>query len=392
MKSILRAFLGFGGSWGFVGLLAFLGLFPAVVGSAQTITSCQLAQVTQPPADKAICAGVDAGFTVTATGTTSYQWQASSGSGWNNLSDDGVYSGTTTNSLAITAATVSMNATQYQCALINSCGTIYTTPATLVVNASMASVSIIASATTVCSGTRVTFTATPTNGGFSPDYQWKLNGANVGTDEPIYATNILAKGDVVACILTSSETCSVPTAPQNPVVMTVDTIPAVFLMPDTVIAFGQSAPLLAQVTTSVTSYQWTPATDLDYPSAVTPVATPESTTTYSLTVTAANCSASGKVTVIVYKPLKMPAAFTPNGDGNNDLFRIPPSLGVRLGSFAVYNRWGARVFYTTNSTDGWDGTLGGQAQPTETYVWMIVYQDLLTHKLVQAQGTVLLIR
>jgi gliding motility-associated-like protein len=88
----------------------------------------------------------------------------------------------------------------------------------------------------------------------------------------------------------------------------------------------------------------------------------------------------------------MPSAFTPNGDGRNDLFRVPPSLSIKITAFAVYDRWGARVFYTTDSGAGWDGTLGGQPQPSGTYVWMIEYSDLLTHKTAQGKGTVVLIR
>ena len=61
---------------------------------------------------------------------------------------------------------------------------------------------------TICAGTSVTFTATPTNGGASPSYQWKLNGGNVGTDSPMYATSTLANGDSVWVVLTSNATCA----------------------------------------------------------------------------------------------------------------------------------------------------------------------------------------
>ena len=83
---------------------------------------------------------------------------------------------------------------------------------------------------------------------------------------------------------------------------------------------------------------------------------------------------------------------SPNGDGKNDLFRIPPSLSVKIRAFGVFDRWGTRVFYTSNSAAGWDGSLGGQPQPVGTYVWMIDYDDLLTGKPAQVRGTVVLIR
>jgi hypothetical protein len=72
------------------------------------------------------------------------------------------------------------------------------------------SISISASASTICTGTSVTFNATAQFGGSSPVYQWKLNGSNVGTNSTAYTNSTLANGDVVTCELTSSETCPSP--------------------------------------------------------------------------------------------------------------------------------------------------------------------------------------
>jgi alpha-tubulin suppressor-like RCC1 family protein len=84
------------------------------------------------------------------------------------------------------------------------------------------SVSISTANTTVCAGTNVVFTATPTNGGFTPSYQWKVNGNNVGTNNATYSTSSLTNGQVVSCVLTSSLTCAVPTtATSNSLNMTV---------------------------------------------------------------------------------------------------------------------------------------------------------------------------
>jgi gliding motility-associated-like protein len=256
----------------------------------------------------------------------------------------------------------------------------------------ISSVSIATATTIICAGTDVTFTATPTNGGGIPVYQWQVNGSNAGTSDP-FLTSSLTNGDVVSCIMTSSLSCSSPVGSVNTIVMTVNPVPTVDLMPDTIIAYGEPVTLNGVIGGDIASYQWTPATGLDNPSAAAPVASPASTTTYQLTVESdAGCTATGKVTIGVFRSFEMPNAFTPNGDGKNDIFRIPPSIGVKITAFVVFNRWGARVFMTDNSGVGWDGTFGGQPQPAGAYVWQIEYEDVLTQKPARAIGTVLLIR
>ncbi|MCX6249684.1 MAG: hypothetical protein NTX61_02930 [Bacteroidetes bacterium] len=84
------------------------------------------------------------------------------------------------------------------------------------------SVSISSTAEIVCSGTSVTFSATPVGGGPSPAYQWKVNGINVGISSPTY-TYTPANSDIVTCILTSSEPCtSGNPATGNPITLTVN--------------------------------------------------------------------------------------------------------------------------------------------------------------------------
>src|SRR5207247_174954 len=74
---------------------------------------------------------------------------------------------------------------------------------------------------TICSGTNVTFTATPTNGG-TPSYQWKLNGKNVGTNSNTYQNAALVNGDIVTVVMTSSIACANPTtATSNAITITV---------------------------------------------------------------------------------------------------------------------------------------------------------------------------
>jgi len=71
------------------------------------------------------------------------------------------------------------------------------------------SITIATTSTDVCS-TPATFTATITNGGSSPVFQWKKNGVNVGTNSSIYTDNGLVDKDVISCVLTSNVICAAP--------------------------------------------------------------------------------------------------------------------------------------------------------------------------------------
>ena len=72
------------------------------------------------------------------------------------------------------------------------------------------------------SGGSVTFTATPTNGGTTPSYQWKIGTTNVGTNSATYSTTSLVNGNIVSCVMTSNATCASPTtATSNSITMTV---------------------------------------------------------------------------------------------------------------------------------------------------------------------------
>ena len=101
---------------------------------------------------------------------------------------------------------------------------------------------------------------------------------------------------------------------------------------------------------------------------------------YSLTVTDNNtCAGTDTINVnpkACAEGIFVPNAFTPNGDGHNDLLR-PINLNnepVTQFRFAIYDRWGQRIFESRNPSSGWDGTMQGTEQPTGTYVWQLEYQ------------------
>jgi gliding motility-associated-like protein len=116
---------------------------------------------------------------------------------------------------------------------------------------------------------------------------------------------------------------------------------------------------------------------------------------YRLEVTDSNqCAGADSIRLIQKQCLEgffIPNAFTPNGDGHNEIFR-PMLLGTVDGfRFAVYNRWGEKVFETHTPGQGWDGRLNGAPLPTGTFIWLCQYQ--FNGQAMQIRnGTVLLIR
>jgi len=190
-----------------------------------------------------------------------------------------------------------------------------------------------------------------------------VNGVVVDTTGPTYATRLLADGNIVSCTMTGSLTCSPQVAAPEVVQMTVYPLPTILLTPDTIIAGGTGIRLAPVLSGDITQYQWSPVVGLDDPTVSGPLARPVSTTTYQLdVVTAEGCRARGAEKVNVYYDVQMPGAFSPNGDGHNDLFRVPPSIPVNVRRLAVYNRQGAMVFETADVSRGWDGSLGGNTQ------------------------------
>jgi len=89
--------------------------------------------------------------------------------------------------------------------------------------------------------------------------------------------------------------------------------------------------------------------------------------------------------------LLMPNAFTPNNDGLNDLFRVKYPGFIKSFKMTVYNRWGEKIFETTNALTGWNGKYKGLDQPMGNYIWIISYTDI-DGRSETLKGNVILIR
>jgi gliding motility-associated-like protein len=235
------------------------------------------------------------------------------------------------------------------------------------------SVTITASEDSICAGSTVTFNAVPVNGGADPVYQWSVNNTIVGDHSPTFSSKNLSDGDQVSCLLTIINPCLSLSVTSNILSMTVSS-PLIQITPqDTMINVGGQLQLNGIISGNIHSFQWTPADKLENPTSLSPTTISLiDNTTYTLT--AANtdgCIASKSVIVKIRKPFYMPDAFTPNGDGKNDVFRIPIGISLNLKEFSIYNQWGTKVFSTENMGKGWDGTINGNPQATGVYVYII---------------------
>jgi gliding motility-associated-like protein len=117
---------------------------------------------------------------------------------------------------------------------------------------------------------------------------------------------------------------------------------------------------------------------------------------YWVTTTDSACSATDSIEVN-FLPcehcITMPNAFTPNGDGRNDVFLPAQLCPVRQFTMRIYNRWGEEVFNTWNAAAGWHGDHKGTDAPTEVYYYMIrVLYDYYGAKEELVKGNVTLIR
>jgi gliding motility-associated-like protein len=89
--------------------------------------------------------------------------------------------------------------------------------------------------------------------------------------------------------------------------------------------------------------------------------------------------------------LYVPSAFSPNGDGINEVFK-PILLGdIQSFSFQIFNRWGQLVFKTSQPGAGWDGRVGANKQDNNMFVWSCIYQ-LYGQPVQKRRGTVMLVR
>jgi hypothetical protein len=299
-----------------------------------------------PNSSVTVCSGGNVSFTSTITNGGSspiYQWYM-----------NGTPVGS--NSPNYTTPALSGNASVY-CRLTSNASCVTSSTATsgtttITVNSTVTpSITISPGSTqTICSGQSVQFTATPTNGGNSPVYQWFLNNTTVGTNIPNYTTPALSSSAQVYCRLTSNANCANPTtSPSGTTSITVNTVP-----PDPIIT--QNGNILTS--NSSIGNQWYNSAGLISGATGQNYSPPPTNDNYYVKVTINGCtSASSNIisfsTGIEINEVYKGISIYPNPAQNSITIENDNFLGPI--DFEIINSEGKKVYrsklYTKNSID-----------------------------------------
>lgn len=165
-------------------------------------------------------------------------------------------------------------------------------------------------------------------------------------------------------------------------------------IPDSSIIIGEQVAMDASAGLGFI-YSWTPSKGLSCTDCPNPIAQPLETTEYILSIRDAQGCFSLMDTILIEVKevfsLDVPQAFSPNGDGVNDLIYAKGWGLKELIAFKIYNRFGELVFESSEFDKGWDGTYNGKDQMIETYVYT-VEAETFKGEVLQKKGNITLLR
>ncbi len=224
-----------------------------------------------------------------------------------------------------------------------------------------------------CPGDSGSLTVVQIQGGKSP-YSIRIGNGNSRVLGTLPQTLRNLQPGSMPVVLTSSDGCLFDTIASIPSVPPIN----LELGPDLELQKGDTVELAAAVDFDPQTIQWLPGTGLNQPNTLTPLASPQTTTTYQLRVTDANgCPVEDQITLFVTDDLQVffPSAFSPNGDQMNDFFTGFSGGSVeRIDLLRIYDRWGEMLFETTNiipneEESGWNGQFRNEQAKPGVYIF-----------------------
>lgn len=233
----------------------------------------------------------------------------------------------------------------------------------------------------------------------NPVYYWQLStdtgknwsdipGANNATyiRQPTGSGLFLYRLTITEASSSSIKSCRISS---NTIVINVHAKPKVNAGPDRFIIIGDSITLEAEVKGESPVFNWSPSTHISNTTELNPVVNPPADRVYILSaVSSFGCANQDDVNIKVIGGVYIPTAFTPNGDGKNDTWRIPfldPAWDV---SATIYNRYGQIVYHGEGDLISWDGMIKGVLQNSGVYIYVVSLQK----KGILLKGTITLIR
>lgn len=139
---------------------------------------------------------------------------------------------------------------------------------------------------------------------------------------------------------------------------------------------GDEIQFEATANSTSLSFRWSPATGLDNANILQPKLKVTIDAVFTLTATGEhNCTASDDLTVSVQKTVFIPNAFSPNGDGLNDVWNIKYIELYPNASIDLFDRYGSTIYRTTGTGRAWDGTIKGKPAPIGIYHYLVNLKD-----------------
>ena len=220
----------------------------------------------------------------------------------------------------------------------------------------------------------------------SPAYQWQLSidkglawkdipGANSATYQrhPTTSGSWWYRLAVLEARYLGVLSCRIAS---NPVIIEVGAKPIVNAGADRIIIAGDSTILKATADGDDLVYLWTPDFNISSSTALNPTIKPGADIEYTLSaVSKYGCVNNDETFVKVVEDIFIPNAFTPNGDGKNDHWKIPFLDPFFDAEVIVFNRYGELVYRSKGVTVSWDGTINGKQQLPGTYVYMVTIKQ-----------------
>lgn len=205
---------------------------------------------------------------------------------------------------------------------------------------------------------------TASGGTFPYNYNWNNTSVNTNSQNNLAAGNYsLTVTDAHACKTQNSYFLN------SPIQVTVSVTPR-----DSTLENNNAVQLnsLVKPMPNAVQYLWTPALGLSCTDCPNPIAQPSSNTVYRLTVKYDNqCELSDSLYIQVKDNhlFYIPNAFSPNGDGRNEEWKLFTNSSLKYISVQVFNRWGEKVFESEDENKGWDGTYKGVPQLAGVYAY-----------------------